>query len=124
MVKKFSVIVNPGLFQLQCLPVLLDGINIILQMLQSDFGARCSVERFYICAEALMIGNLHLLFDEKRPFLEILVGITGLTSGVNYTYQYWVGRNNSVLIPCIGTARSIFYFGFHLMMIGIPSQVI
>jgi hypothetical protein len=29
----------------------------------------------------------------KRPF--VLVG-TGLTSGVNYTYQYWVGETTPI----------------------------
>jgi 1,4-alpha-glucan branching enzyme len=28
--------------------------------------------------------------------------LTGLTSGVNYTYQYWVGETTPLLIPRIG----------------------
>jgi hypothetical protein len=28
--------------------------------------------------------------------------LTGLTSGVNYTYQYWVEKQRQLLIPRIG----------------------
>jgi hypothetical protein len=53
--------------------------------------------------EALTIETYICLFDEKRPDIrEILVELTGLTSGVNYTYQYWVGETTPVLIPRIG----------------------
>jgi hypothetical protein len=74
---------------------LLDGINYNTADASKATLARCSVEIL------LTIENLHLLFDEKRPDIrKFWLELTGLTSGVNYTYQYWVGE--TPLIPRIG----------------------
>jgi hypothetical protein len=38
---------------------------------------------------------------KKDPSGKFWLELTGLTSGVNYTYQYWVGET-TLLIPRIG----------------------
>jgi hypothetical protein len=53
--------------------------------------------------EALTIETYICLFDEKRPDIrKFWLELTGLTSGVNYTYQYWVEKQRQLLIPRIG----------------------
>jgi hypothetical protein len=48
------------------------------------------------------LATYQCLFDEKDPtsgkfWLEL-----PLTSGVNYTYQYWVGETTPIANSCIG----------------------
>jgi hypothetical protein len=75
---------------------LLDGIN--YNTADASKATLISVERFYICLEALTIGTYICLFDEKRDRHPILVVLTGLTSGVNYINIGWE-KQRQLLIP-------------------------
>jgi hypothetical protein len=48
--------------------------------------------------------------------------LTGLTSGVNYTYQYWVEKQRQLLIPRIGkTSDPYSTLVYHPYDGGIPA---
>jgi hypothetical protein len=68
--------------------------------------------------EALTIETYICLFDEKKdPTWKFWLELTGLTSGVNYTYQYWVGETTPIANSRIGkNVRSIFYVSRLMMM--------
>jgi hypothetical protein len=98
-VKKFSVIVNPGAVSATVPSGLLDGINyttadattaiLVLDAPLKDF--------IYVAGSFNNWQPTNAYSMKKDPASgKFWLELTGLTSGVNYTYQYWVGETTPI----------------------------
>lgn len=99
LVKKFTVIVNPGAVSGTMLSGLLDGINyntadatkatLVLDAPLKDF--------IYVAGSFNNWQPTNAYSMKKDPTSgKFWLELTGLTSGVNYTYQYWVGETTPI----------------------------
>jgi glycosidase len=98
-VKKFTVIVNPGAVSAALPSGLLDGINynttdatkatLVLDAPLKDF--------IYVAGSFNDWKPTNTYSMKKDPISgKFWLELTGLTSGVNYTYQYWVGETTPI----------------------------
>jgi 1,4-alpha-glucan branching enzyme len=98
-VKKFTVVVNPGAVSAALSSGLLDGINynttdatkatLVLDAPLKDF--------IYVAGSFNNWQPTNTYSMKKDPTSgKFWLELTGLTSGVNYTYQYWVGETTPI----------------------------
>jgi hypothetical protein len=88
LVKKFTVVVNPGAVSGTMLSGLLDGINYNTADATKATGTGYAVKVLYV-REVLITGNSQCLFDEKDPTSGKFWTGLGLTSEVT-TYRWEV----------------------------------
>ena len=99
LVKKFTVIVNPGAVSETIPSGLLEGINyntadatkatLVLDAPLKDF--------IYVAGSFNNWQPTNAYSMKKDPTSgKFWLELTGLTSGVNYTYQYWVGKTTPI----------------------------
>jgi 1,4-alpha-glucan branching enzyme len=91
--KKFSVLLNPGTIQAAMPPGLLDGINYNLtDVTKATLVLDAPLKDFVYVAGSFndwQPDSSHAM--KKDPTSgKLWLELTGLTSGTNYTYQYWV----------------------------------
>lgn len=91
-VKKFTAIVNPGTVSADMPAGLLDGINYNTDATKATLVLDAPLKDFVYVAGSFNNWQPTSAYSMKKDPAsgKFWLELTGLTSGVNYTYQYWV----------------------------------
>jgi glycosidase len=98
-VKKFTVIVNPGTVSATMPTGLLDGINYnTADASKATLVLDAPLKDFIYVAGSFNDWKPTSAYSMKKDPTsgKFWLELTGLTSGVNYTYQYWVGETTPI----------------------------
>jgi glycosidase len=98
-IKKFSVIVNPGTVSATMPTGLLDGINYnTADGTKATLVLDAPLKDFIYVAGSFNNWQPTTAYSMKKDPAsgKFWLELTGLTSGVNYTYQYWVGETTPI----------------------------
>jgi len=97
--KKFTVIINPGAFS-EAMPTgLLDGINYnVTDATKATLVLDAPLKDFIYVAGTFNNWQPTAPYAMKKDPAsgKFWLELTGLTSGTNYTYQYWVGKTTPI----------------------------
>jgi 1,4-alpha-glucan branching enzyme len=99
LVKKFIVIVNPGAVSETIPSGLLDGINYnTTDATKATLVLDAPLKNFIYVAGSFNNWQPTNAYSMKKDPTsgKFWLELTGLTSGVNYTYQYWVGETTPI----------------------------
>ncbi|MFE3871547.1 alpha-amylase family glycosyl hydrolase [Flavobacterium sp. ZS1P70] len=90
--KRFSVIVNPGTVSAALPTGLLDGINYTANATKATLVLDAPLKDFVYVAGSFNNWQPDANYAMKKDAVsgKFWLELTGLTSGINYTYQYWV----------------------------------
>jgi len=98
-VKKFTVIVNPGAVSAAMPAGLLDGINYnTVDATRATLVLDAPLKDFVYLAGSFNEWQPSAAHSMKKDSAtgKFWLELTGLISGINYTYQYWVGESSPI----------------------------